>query len=275
MSGFPAPPHSPGEPALDDERASQAQPLDCFSTGQSRPPSMQEPARRLARPVARSVPGGWSSSSPARCSPWLSRVWLFRPPPPAVETTLPRADAGGGPAAPPRRACRSRTVRRSVVVDAAGSVARPGLYRLPPGARVNDLIRAAGGLRPGADPDRLNLAAPLADGQRLYVPKVGELTAPPPARSDRRQRWRHEPDGDDRIHRAAGWRRSGSATVPIDLNTATADQLDTLPGVGPSTAAAILDYRTQHGPFRSVDELLDVRGIGDAKLAALRAKVRV
>ena len=199
-------------------------------------------------------------------------LWLLRPPPPAVETTLPRAT----PAAVHGAAATSlpvTTVRRSVVVDAAGSVARPGLYRLPPGARVNDLIRAAGGLRPGADPDRLNLAAPLADGQRLYVPKVGRVDRSATARSDRRQRWRHRPDGDDRVH-ATGWRRR-ELRVPIDLNTATADQLDTLPGVGPSTAAAILDYRTQHGPFRSVDELLDVRGIGDAKLAALRAKVRV
>jgi competence protein ComEA len=199
-------------------------------------------------------------------------LWLLRPPPPAVETTLPRAT----PAAARGAAATSlplTTVRRSVVVDAAGSVARPGLYRLSPGARVNDLIRAAGGLRPGADPDRLNLAAPLADGQRLYVPKVGELTAPPPLDPTGGSDGATDPTGTTGSTQPAGG--GPAATVPVDLNTATADQLDTLPGVGPSTAAAILDYRTQHGPFRSVDELLDVRGIGDAKLAALRPKVRV
>ncbi len=207
----------------------------------------------------------------------VAAVWLLRPPPPPVESTLPRArttdghtSAAGTPTSP------VSTRSPALVVDAAGSVRRPGLYRLAPGARVNDLVRIAGGLRSGADPGRLNLAAPLADGQRLYVPKIGELTTPVPVGPT------GGPDGgaaSTATSQAASPDRDGGVAagpaVPIDLNTATADQLDTLPGVGPSTAASIIDYRTQHGPFHSVDELLDVRGIGDAKLAALRAKVRV
>ena len=139
---------------------------------------------------------------------------------------------------------------------AAGAVARPGVYRLPPGARVADLLDAAGGPESDADVDQLNLAAPVADGERVYVPKRGE-TPPAPAAQ------------------GAGATAAAAPAGPVNLNTATFDQLDALPGVGPATAQAIIDYRTRHGRFRSVDELLEVRGIGEAKLADLRPKVRV
>jgi comEA protein len=109
---------------------------------------------------------------------------------------------------------------------------------------------AAGGPTPDAYIDQLNLAAPIGDGERIYVPKRGE--SPPPA--------------------ATG---AAAATGPVDLNRATAEQLDALPGVGPATAQAILDYRAQHGRFRTVEELLEVRGIGESKLADLRDKVKV
>jgi len=170
---------------------------------------------------------------------------------PAPEATLPRASTTV--VSPPPASSSSGAV---VVVQAAGAVQHPGLYRLPPGARVDDLVTAAGGLAADADPDRLNLAALLADGQKIYVPRVGE-----PVPSD-----------------AVAGGSSGDAstpTQPLDLNQATLQQLDALPGIGPATAQAILDYRAQHGRFRSVDDLQNVRGIGDAKLEQIRSLVRV
>lgn len=159
-----------------------------------------------------------------------------------VDVDLPRA-------APPAAGATS-VVSETATAHAAGAVGRPGVYRLPPGARVTDLLDAAGGPAPDADLDQLNLAATVADGERIYVPRRGE--APPPIA-------------------AAGAAPAG----PVDLNTATAEQLESLPGVGPATAAAILDWRKQHGRFRSVEDLLEVRGIGDARLADLRDKVKV
>jgi competence protein ComEA len=140
-----------------------------------------------------------------------------------------------------------------VIVQAAGAVVRPGLFRLAPGSRVDDLVQAAGGLAADADPDRVNLAALLTDGEKIYIPRVGE---PLPA---------------DAVDNSA----SSSGAQPIDLNTASIADLDTLPGIGPATAQAIVDYRSQHGRFRSVDDLLNVRGIGPAKLEELRPLVRV
>jgi competence protein ComEA len=159
---------------------------------------------------------------------------------PAV--TVPGAIGG------PATAATTPTTAAGIVVHAAGAVRQPGLYRLGRDARVADLLDAAGGPTLETDLDRLNLAAPLADGQRLYVPRKGEVS--PPAVG---------PD----------------ATGPLDLNTATAEQLDTLPGVGPATAAAIVSHRERNGPFATVDGLLDVRGIGPAKLEALRDLVTV
>jgi competence protein ComEA len=142
-----------------------------------------------------------------------------------------------------------------VVVHVAGAVVRPGVYRLGGSPRVADAVDAAGGPAPDADLDAVNLAAPVADGERVYLPRRGEPMPP------------------------SGVETAGAVTAatagPLDLNAATAEQLDALPGVGPSTAAAILAYRQEHGRFRSVDELLEVRGIGEAKLADLRSKVRV
>ncbi len=197
--------------------------------------------------------------------------WLLQPPPPPVEASLPLASqpAPSGPGAPLGSASTGPVASQpaELVVHAAGAVARPGLYRLPSGSRVDDLVDAAGGLAPEADANRLNLAAPLVDGSRVYVPRVGE---PEPAAIT------PGPPGGAGGEAAGG---SPSATTapgpPVNLNTATIEQLDTLPGVGPTTAQAILDYRAENGPFRTVDDLLDVRGIGDAKLAELRDRVTV
>jgi competence protein ComEA len=126
------------------------------------------------------------------------------------------------------------------------------VYRLGDAARVADALDAAGGAAAEADLDALNLAAKLSDGERVYVPRKGEVGIGP------------------------GQSLGASPPAgPLDLNTATADQLDDLPGVGPATAGAIISYRTEHGRFRSVEQLLEVRGIGEAKLASIRSKVRV
>lgn len=140
-------------------------------------------------------------------------------------------------------------------VHVAGAVAAPGVYQLTSRARVIDALDAAGGATGEADLDRLNLAEPLVDGARVYVPLVGEQ---PPATIG---------------PVVPGSRGQGSATV--DLNTATAGQLEALPGVGPATAAAIVTHRDEHGPFGSVDDLDDVAGIGPAKLEQIRPLVSV
>jgi competence protein ComEA len=196
---------------------------------------------------------------------------LLAPPPPPAEMRLPFAQpsqAGDGGVAPSSDAeagddggASATTAPAEVVVHVAGAVVSPGVRRLPPGSRVTDALDAAGGALPGADLPRINLAAPLVDGQQVYVPKPGEAVpvasgAGPPGGA-----------GD-----AGGGPVPGA---PVDLNTATAEQLDTLPGVGAATASAIIAHREQHGPFTSVDQLLDVRGIGEAKLEQLRDLVSV
>jgi competence protein ComEA len=130
---------------------------------------------------------------------------------------------------------------------------------------VADLVTAAGGLLPEADVDRLNLAAKVVDGTRVYIPRKGEA---PPAEA---------PAGDATGGTApAGSAPTGGAPAgAVDLNTATAAQLDTLPGIGPATANAIITYRTRNGRFKSVTELLEVPGIGPAKLEAIRPLVTV
>ncbi len=143
-----------------------------------------------------------------------------------------------------------------VVVHVAGAVVTPGVYVLDDHSRVTDAIIAAGGFTADADPDQLNLAALLVDGAQVRVPAEGEVLVPLPS--------------------VGGGGGTASGTVgPIDLNRATADELETLPGVGPSTAAAIISFREDNGPFTSVDGLLDVPGIGPAKLAALAEVVIV
>lgn len=204
-------------------------------------------------------------------------LWLLRPSPTPVEEVLPVASTtvpGGGPTEPAGTspgagpAPASTAAPAEVVAHAAGAVARPGVYRLHPPARVDDLVRAAGGLAPDADPSRLNLAALLADGARVYVPRAGEEV--PPALG---------PDAAPPGPPAPGGSNGGTApddpTEPIDLNTADETELDRLPGVGPATAAAIVAFREESGGFRSVDDLLDVRGIGEAKLEQLRPLVTV
>jgi competence protein ComEA len=149
-----------------------------------------------------------------------------------------------------------------LVVHVAGAVVSPGVQRLPPGSRVIDAVEAAGGAQPDADLPRVNLAAPLVDGQQVYIPRPGEQ--PPEVTGVAAG---GAPGATGAVGSAAGGL--------VNLNSATAEQLDTLPGVGPTTAAAIIAHRDQHGPFTAVDQLIDVRGIGEAKLAQLRDLVTI
>lgn len=161
--------------------------------------------------------------------------WLDR-----SRTTSPHADI-------PVRVRAGPATRSKVVVDVAGAVRRPGLYRLPDGSRVADALRRAGGAKPKAFLQALNLAAPLVDGQQVLVPdRVAGMAA---------------------VTAGAG---VAGATGPVSLSAATLEQLDTLPGVGPVTAQKILDYRAAHGPFRSVEALDAVPGIGPATIEELR-----
>ena len=171
----------------------------------------------------------------------------------AGSSGLPASTSGGqspGAAAP-----ASPSAAPELVVDVCGAVARPGVYHLPDGARVCDLITAAGGAAPGAEMAGVNLAAKLADGQQVVVPKKGQAA----------------------VAGGAGSASSGAAgsAAPVNLNTASLEQLDALPGVGPSTAQKIIDYRTANGSFHSVDDLKNVSGIGDAKFQALKDLVTV
>jgi competence protein ComEA len=148
----------------------------------------------------------------------------------------------------------------SLVVAVSGKVRRPGVVTVPAGARVIDVLKAAGGPLPGADLAMLNLARKVADGELVAV---GVPASAPGASAA-------VGGGATSAGDAAG-----GAAGPIDLNTATLSELDALPGVGPVLAQRILDWRTQHGQFASVDQLSDVPGIGDARLAQLRDLVRV
>ncbi len=147
-----------------------------------------------------------------------------------------------------------------VLVHVAGAVVHPGVVQLKAGSRVIDALEAVGGGVPGADLDRLNLAAKLTDGERVAVPKIGEQ---PPAEI---------PNG---AAAGAGITSVPTSDAPLDLNSATPAQLDELPGIGPSLAASIVAERTKRGGFGSVNDLRSVRGIGDGRFADLAPLVHV
>lgn len=197
--------------------------------------------------------------------------WLVRTPAPPAETGLPVSTVVSVPSftlPPPEpvpsgdEATDTSADDLRVVVHVAGEVARPGVYVLGDNPRVHEAIDLAGGPTTAADLDALNLAARLLDGQRLYVPSAGEvqpgdLVTPVPVGMPT-----SSPD-------------VAQPSAPIDLNRATAAELDALPGVGPATAQAIVDDRARNGPYAQVDDLDRVPGIGPAKLAALRDLVIV
>jgi competence protein ComEA len=192
--------------------------------------------------------------------------WLMRSPALPTEAALPIATHAGDssstttPIAHSVAAAPTSDAPATVLVHVAGAVNQPGVYELATGARVADAVAAAGGATAEADPNALNLAAPVIDGDRVEVPIVG--SAPPPGQS-----------GTGHSHATADGSAAGAPPGPVDLNEATAGELEALPGIGPATAAAIVEYRTHSGPFGGVDDLLDVPGIGPAKLDAIRDAV--
>jgi competence protein ComEA len=183
-------------------------------------------------------------------------AWRARPA--AVPVTAPALAGGPSAGAPPGRAAAASKAPEPVVVAVAGRVRHPGVVRLPAGARVLDAVRAAGGVLPRVDLGLLNLARRLSDGELVVVGVPGAPEAGPPGGSP---------------SPGAGPGTAGAGTV--DLNAATAEQLDALPGVGPVLAQRIVEWRAAHGRFDSVAQLQEVDGIGAAKFAQLRDRVTV
>lgn len=156
---------------------------------------------------------------------------------PAVELTLPRAVAPSVSVASP-----------VVIAHVSGAVANAGVFRVAPGSRVGELVDAAGGFAPGADPDRVNLAAVVRDGDQIHIPEVDEQVVD---------------------------RSGASDSDVVDINHAGQQSLQSLPGIGPALAAAIIEHRDRHGRFATVDELEDVVGIGPATVNRLRDRASV
>lgn len=182
------------------------------------------------------------------------------------------AAAGEGAGAVPGAAAAAGSPGAEIVVDVGGKVRRPGVQRLPAGSRVADALRAAGGVRPGVGTDGLNRARFLVDGEQVLVgasAAPGTVTVPGAGAGA----GAGAGPGAGSVSGGGGVAGAGPA-APVALSTATVDQLDTLPGVGPVLAQHIVDYRTQHGGFRSVNELREVNGIGDRRFADLRDLVR-
>lgn len=212
------------------------------------PPAEQEPVQHVA---ARPIPYVRALATVAVAASVLLVWWLL--------TGRPESSDGAPPLAMRTASSEKSPIPRPssalLVVDVAGKVRRPGIVTLPQGARVYEAIEAAGGLKGNVNTTTLNLARELADGEQVLVgvePVAGyDVEAP-----------------------AAGSVGTAPATK-INLNTATAQQLDTLPGIGPVTAQAILDWRADNGKFSAVDDLLDVKGIGEATMAELRDLVVV
>jgi competence protein ComEA len=154
--------------------------------------------------------------------------------------------------------------KSALIVHVAGAVRHPGVYRMRAGSRVDDAVTRAGGARRRADLSALNLAAELEDGRQVLVPLRASAASAGAATA-----------GTTTAGTTTGGVAAGTPAVPLNLNTATVEQLDELDGIGPTTAQHIIEYREAHNGFGSVEELDQVPGIGEARLTALRDKVRV
>lgn len=182
----------------------------------------------------------------------------------APATSLPGASTSPSPSASPTKAISMR-------IHVVGAVAHPGVVSVASGARVWDAVMAAGGMTKEADPTGVNLARALTDGEQVHVPKPGEKWTPP---ADA-QTPAANPASPGSPATSGAKQADGSTSGTVNLNTADLAALDSLPGVGPVLAQRILEWRTEHGKFSTVDELGEVSGIGDKLLARLKPKVTV
>jgi competence protein ComEA len=177
-------------------------------------------------------------------------IWLRLPPPSPVQLISPP------PSAAPEHA--PTATQGLIRVYVAGAVVRPDVYRLAPDSIVKDAIQAAGGATAEADLPGLNLAQQVRDQERVYVPRVGEASAPPAVSGG-------SPTFSD----------DAQSSARVNINTATVEQLAGLPGIGPVLAQRIIDYRTLHGPFTTVQDITQVPGIGDAILEKIKDRITV
>ena len=191
----------------------------------------------------------------------LGAWWLVRVPPAPVEnaiaftsTSIPGNDA---------QSVGQQPSSLLIVVHVAGEVRSPGVYELSAGSRIIDAVNAAGGLTARADAEVINLATPVVDSSQIYIPAKGSV---------RHQSFARPQPG---MNVAAATNAQESSNGLVNINRATAAELENLPGVGPSTAQAIIDYRNSHGLFASPEDLLNVKGIGPAKFAAMQPLVGV
>ncbi|MFH8404932.1 helix-hairpin-helix domain-containing protein [Streptomyces sp. NPDC018019] len=229
----------------------------------------------LVAAVALAVHHFWSARSEPVRAPAVAHATPAPTPAPAPPSQAVAPTPGGVP--PP-------TAARLLVVDVVGKVHRPGIHRLPPGSRVADALRAAGGVLDGANTRGLNRARLLVDGEQIAVDTPGAGPAPGAAGQGAASGTAAGAGtGSASGAGASGGASSGSAgapggtgagAAPVSLNAATAEQLDQLPGVGPVLARHIIEYRTAHGGFTSVEQLRDVNGIGDRRFADLRPLVQ-
>lgn len=199
---------------------------------------------------------------------WL----LMRPSDPPIESVLASASSASIVSQ------SSTSLSMNVTVHVMGAVKNPGVFELPSASRVVDAVRAAGGATGSADLERINLAQKIADTEQIFVPTRSQrrvrITVAPQHRASTSTVTPSVP-GATPTTVAATMGSPGSVSTKVNLNTATAEQLDTLPGVGPSTAKAIISYRTKSGNFKKVTDLMNVPGIGQAKFDAVRDLVTV
>ena len=194
--------------------------------------------------------------------------WVVRVPPPPPEATIPFASST---ISTDSLKTNPELLMANITVYVSGEVVKPGVYVLLATSRIIDALQAAGGPTSAADLVVVNLAAPLVDATQVFIPRIGST---PRATLPRPHAGINLPTTGTSGGVSVGGGAT-SATGIVDINSATLSDLDALPGVGPSTAQAIIDYRIANGPYASVDDLLNVRGIGPSKLAAMRARVRV
>ena len=214
----------------------------------------------LALRTVLSATGSGSETAPAAAAT-VTAASIRSQAPATVPVTAPATARGGAVPGGPTAGVGN------VFVHVTGAVARPGVVTLGAGSRVADAVDAAGGANADADTEQLNLARVLSDGEQIRVPRVGEVLpdpAPPPTGA-----------AGTGARTASGKPGDGGASGTVNINTASASELEKLPGIGPALAQRIVEYRDSHGPFASVDALTDVPGIGKAKLEALREQATV